>query len=45
MGQRKETLSGNYPDSWEPGEKLSNHLKERFYADLSNKHKRRRKRY
>ena len=33
--------TGNYPDSWEPGENLSDHLKERFHANLANKRKRR----
>jgi hypothetical protein len=37
--------AGNYPDSWEPGENLSDHLKERVHANLSKKCKRRRKRY
>jgi hypothetical protein len=33
--------TGNYPDAWEPVENLSDHLKERFHANLTNKRKHR----
>ena len=33
--------TGNFPDSWEPGEHLSDHSEERFHANVSNKRKRR----